>query len=187
MVNFPVVLVCRSVCWWYLRVTEKRVTRVQTWADHRHHRAGRQLPRRVAARQGLRGPRHRPPVSTETSSASTTCRERIQLPPGRPARPALAHRRRQGDQAGRGLQPRGPELRADAAGSSRCSPASSPRSASRGCSRRSAQLAPRDSLLPGVVERDVRQGPRGAADRGRRRSIRAARTAWPRSTATGSR
>ena len=33
------------------------------------------------------------------------------------------------------------------------------------------------ALLPGVVERDVRQGARGAADARRRRSIRAARTA----------
>ena len=30
--------------------------------DHRHHRAGRLVPGRAAAREGLRGPRHRPPV-----------------------------------------------------------------------------------------------------------------------------
>ena len=44
-----------------------------------------------------------------------------------------------------------------------------------------------DPLLPGVVERDVRQGARDAADRERRRSIRAAPTASRSSTATGSR
>ena len=43
---------------------------------------------------------------------------------------------------------------------------------------------PGDPVLPGVVERDVRQGPRGAAERDRRRSTRAARTASPRRTAT---
>ena len=42
---------------------------------------------------------------------------------------------------------------------------------------------PDDPLLPGVVERDVRQGPRGPAERDRRRSTRAARTASPRRTA----
>ena len=31
-------------------------------ADHRHHRAGRQLPGRAAAREGLRGPRRHPPL-----------------------------------------------------------------------------------------------------------------------------
>ena len=46
------------------------------------------------------------------------------------------------------------------------------------------QVDPERPLLPGLLERDVRQGP----DRRRRtrapRSIRAARTAWPRRTAT---
>ena len=43
------------------------------------------------------------------------------------------------------------------------------------------------ALLSGQLERDVRQGGRVAAARDRRRSIRAARTAWRRCTATGSR
>ena len=44
-----------------------------------------------------------------------------------------------------------------------------------------------DPLLPGQLLGDVRQGARGAPDRDARRSIRAAPTGWPRSTATGSR
>ena len=43
------------------------------------------------------------------------------------------------------------------------------------------------ALLPGQQQRDVRQGGRGAADGEHAASTRAAPTAWPRSTATGSR
>ena len=53
--------------------------------------------------------------------------------------------------------------------------------------RGDARGGPGGALLPGVVERDVRQGARGAADRGRRRSTRARRTAWRRPTGTSSR
>ena len=53
--------------------------------------------------------------------------------------------------------------------------------------RGDARGVPGGALLPGVVERDVRQGPRDAAERGRRRSTRARRTAWRRPTATTSR
>ena len=42
-------------------------------------------------------------------------------------------------------------------------------------------------LLPGLQQRDVRQGAGDAAEARRRRSTRAGPTAWPRSTATGSR
>ena len=45
----------------------------------------------------------------------------------------------------------------------------------------------RHPLLPGQQQRDVRQGARGAAERDDAVSTRAAPTAWPRSTATGSR
>ena len=41
--------------------------------DHRHHRPGRLVPRRAAARQGLRGPRHHPPgLDLQHRAASTT-------------------------------------------------------------------------------------------------------------------
>ena len=46
---------------------------------------------------------------------------------------------------------------------------------------------PDDPLLPGVVERDVRQGASRCPRASRRRSTPARPTAWPRSTATGSR
>ncbi len=49
-----------------------------------------------------------------------------------------------------------------------------------------ARGLPAGALLPGQLERDVRQGARDAAERSRRPSIRARRTAWPRSTATSS-
>ena len=45
----------------------------------------------------------------------------------------------------------------------------------------------RDPVLPGVVERDVRQGQEVPQTREHARSTRAAPTAWPRCTATGSR
>ncbi len=45
----------------------------------------------------------------------------------------------------------------------------------------------RHPLLPGAQQRDVRQGGRGPTERAARRSTRAAPTAWPRCTGTGSR
>jgi hypothetical protein len=51
--------------------------------------------------------------------------------------------------------------------------------------RRDPHRRPRDPLLPGQLLGDVRQGAHGAPDEDTR-STRAAPTAWPRSTATGS-
>ena len=53
--------------------------------------------------------------------------------------------------------------------------------------RGAARGLPGGALLPGLVERDVRQGPRDAADRGDAVLPALARTASPRSTATTSR
>ena len=53
--------------------------------------------------------------------------------------------------------------------------------------RGDARGVPRGALLPGVLERDVRQGARGPRRPRRPRSTRARRTAWRRSTATSSR
>ena len=53
--------------------------------------------------------------------------------------------------------------------------------------RGDARGLPRGALLPGVLQRDVRQGARGRRRPRRRRSTRARRTAWRRSTATSSR
>ena len=80
-------------------------------AHHGHHRAGRQLPRGAAAREGLRGARARAPQQLLQHLAHR--------PRPRPARPALRRPRRpeqpgaraRGAPARRGLQPRGAEPR----------------------------------------------------------------------------
>ena len=106
-------------------------------AHHRHHRPGRLVPRRAAARQGL--PRRRrgaPQLARRTSSASPTSSTASSWSPrdlldqtsltdvvrahARPTRSTTSPRRASCRRRGR----------------SRCSPASSPRSASRACSRR---------------------------------------------------
>ena len=55
-----------------------RAAHAQEGPDHRHHRPGRLLPGRAAAREGLRGPRHRPPLlelqHRPASTTSTTTR-----------------------------------------------------------------------------------------------------------------
>ncbi len=156
--------------------------------DHRHHRPGRFLPGRVSARTRVttvHGMVRR--SSTENvSSGLSTLPGRIQLAPGRPARPAVA-----GD-AAREVRPtevynlaaqsfvptsweqpiftgevtavgRHANARRHPAG--RCRASVSTRPAPARCSARSAR------------RRSAR----------RRRFIRAARTAWPRCTATTSR
>ncbi len=61
------------------RIARRRVIRRRSLAKkgthHRHHRPGRRVPRRVPAREGLRGPRHqapRPRCSTPTASTTST-------------------------------------------------------------------------------------------------------------------
>ena len=51
-------------------------------ADHRHHRPGRLLPGRAAAREGLRGARHGPPLLDRD----------VRAPRAHPRRPHAAHR-----------------------------------------------------------------------------------------------
>ncbi len=83
---------------------------------------------------------------------------------GGPARSALAHPRHRRRAAGRGLQPGGDVVRARVVGSA----AADRRVQRPGRDARARGGAPRrpaDPLLSGLVERDVRQGPRGAADR----------------------
>ena len=149
--------------------------------DHRHHRAGRLLPGRAAARQGLRGARPR--------SAARRC---FNTEPDRPPLPRPAR-------AGRAAVPalRRPHRRALAW--SRCCDeiepdevynlgAQSPRArllrqarvhrrrhrrwAPCGCSRRSASRGVEPPLLPGVALGDVRRRRRRRRTR-RRRSTRA--------------
>ena len=131
---------------------------------HGHHGPGRLLPRRAAARQGLRGPRHGPPrVDREVRAHRAPARPH-HAPPGRPARPPLAGRHAARLEARRGLQPRRDVVRRRLL---------DPADADRGVHRRRRHAAarvhprglPRGPLLPGVLERDVRQGARDAADR----------------------
>ena len=65
----------------------------QARPDHRHHRPGRLLPRRAAAREGLRGPRHGPPRLDREVRPHRAPARPDHAAPGRPARPALARRR----------------------------------------------------------------------------------------------
>ena len=119
-------------------------------AHHRHHRPGRQLPRRAAAGQGLRGDRHgaalehrelrahRPPPGPHRSSSPGDLLDEISMINVlRDHRPA------------RGLQPRRPVLRADVV-----EPARAHRRDDRARrdphARRHPHRRPRDPLLPGV-------------------------------------
>ena len=102
---------------------------------------------------------------------------------GRPARSALADPDAGGEPPAGGLQSRGPVLRADLV-----DPARAHRGVHRArrdaLARRDPPRRPGHPLLPGVLERDVRQGARDAADASARRFTRAAPTASPRCTAT---
>ena len=104
------------------------------------------------------------PSAPQSAGASSGCSTGSQLQAGRPARSALADPPDRRSAAARALQPRGDVVRAGVVG-----PAAA---------HRRVQLAGRDArargdppgrhvdpLLPGLVERDVRQGARGAADR----------------------
>ncbi len=127
-------------------------------ADHRRHRPGRLLPRRAAAREGLRRPRRwcaapRPRSSTASSTSataspctratcSTSARSSTRCAPARP----------DGD-----LQPRGDVVRRRV-----LDPADADRRVHRrrrhADARGDARSLPRGALLPGLLQRDVRQG-----------------------------
>ena len=143
----------------------------QTRPDHRHHRPGRLLPGRAAAREGLRGPRHRAPV--------LELQHRPDRPPlpgsaraGRPAVHPLRRPLRLGRSgeaplrtpARRDLPPRRPEPRPGLL--------RHPGVHRRHHGRRHGPAARGDPggrrpapLLPGVLVRDVRRGA-SAAERG---------------------
>ena len=145
----------------------------QRRADHRRHRAGRRLPRRASAGEGLHGARRQAP--------GVFLQHRARRPPvPGPARaraafhPALRgphrrdepHPRGAGGAAGRDLQPRGAEPRGGVVrdpgvhGQRRCARHAAP---ARGHPHPGA--AGQDPLLPGLHERDVRQGARGPPER----------------------
>ncbi len=132
--------------------------------DHRRHRPGRLLPCRAAAREGLRRPRHGPPRLDGEVRADRAHPRPHHPAPGRPARPALAGGRDACLQTSGDLQPRGDVLRrglldpADPDGRVH-------RRRRHADARGDARSLPRGALLPGVLERDVRQGARGSPDR----------------------
>src|SRR3954447_12465233 len=137
----------------------------QVRTHHRDHRPGRLLPRRAAAREGLRRPRHGPPLLDGEVRAHRAPARAGDAPPGRSARRALPDRRDARSRPGRGLQPRRDVVRggvvdpADADGRVH-------RRRRDPDARGDARRLPRRPLLPGVLERDVRQGARDAAERG---------------------
>ena len=106
---------------------------------------------------------------------------------GRPARPVVAHRGRRTGAARRGLQPRRDQLRAALVQAGRAHRGDHrPRRAAHarsGAHRRRHREQP-DSLLPGVVVGDVRQGARDAADRDHAVPPAVARTASRRCSVT---
>ena len=154
--------------------------------DHGNHRPGRVVPGGAAAGEGLRGPRHGPPRLDGEVRAHRAPARPDHPPPGRSARPPQPRRRPPRLQPGRGLQPRRDVVRgglldpADAHGRvhrrRRHAPAGG-----------RARGLPRDALLPGLLERDVRQGAARRRRPRRRRSTRARPTASRRPTATTSR
>ena len=103
--------------------------------------------------------------STETFDRIAHIKDRITLRPGRPARPAVADQAAGGHAARRDLQPGRHVASCRPRGASRCSPASSPAIGVTRAARGHAPVCPQGPLLPGLQQRDVRQGPRGAADR----------------------
>ena len=154
--------------------------------DHRHHRPGRLLPGRAAARKGLRGPRDGPPLLDREVRADRAPARQGHAAPGRPARRALAGGRAPRRPASRDLQPRRDVVRRGLL---------DPADPDRGVHRRrgdadargDARGVPGGALLPSLVQRDVRQGARGAADGVDRVLPALARMASRRPTGTSSR
>ena len=123
--------------------------------------------------------------STETFQRLEHIRDRHHAPHRRPARPALAGRRPARLRARRDLQPRGDVVRGGVVEPARAD-GGVHRRRRHADARGDARGQARGALLPGLLVRDVRQGPGGAADARRRPSTRARPTAWPSATATSS-
>ncbi len=145
-----------------LRTTEPTHGKEST--DHRRHGAGWVVPGGAAARQGLRGDRRRPPPERAQRLAHPAPARPHHAGAGRPARSALAHQGRRVVRAGRVLQPRGDVVRAGVVGSADVDRRVQ-RAGRDSRARGDSQRQPEDPLLSGIVQRDVRAGPRGAADR----------------------
>ena len=132
--------------------------------DHGNHRPGRVLPGGAAAGEGLRGPRHGPPRLDREVRAHRAPARPDHPPPGRSARPPQPRRHPARLQPGRGLQPRRDVVRRGL-----LDPADADRRVHRrrrhAPARGGPRGLPRDALLPGLLERDVRQGARDAPER----------------------
>ena len=115
--------------------------------------------------QGLRGLRHRAPLERAEPVAHRAHPRSHRAEAGRPARPAVAPQDPRRGAAAGVLQPGGDVVRAGVVGSAAADrrvqrPGRDPRA------RGGPPGRHQDPLLPGVVERDVRQGAGGAAERG---------------------
>ena len=114
--------------------------------------------------QGLQGRRHGAPAERAEPLAHRAPARPRHAAARRSARPALAHQGHRRGAARRGLQPGGDVVRAGVVGSADADrrvqlPGRDPHA------RSGPPGEPEDPLLSGLVERDVRQGARSAADR----------------------
>ncbi|CAA9405212.1 MAG: GDP-mannose 4,6-dehydratase, partial [uncultured Phycisphaerae bacterium] len=146
----------------------------QTGPDHGHHRAGRLVPGGAAARQGVRGARHRPPEQLvqhgpDRAPVPGPARDRGQDVPalrGPGRRDGAAGDHHPGE-AGRGVQPRRAVARAGQLrpagvhGAGRRAGDDQPAGGGPGRGRRQAA----GPGVPGEQQRDVREGAGDAADR----------------------
>ncbi len=130
---------------------------------HRHRRPGREPPGRAAARAGLRGLRRRPPRLDRLPEPRRDPRPAA-ADRRRPARPPLARGHAPRGAAARALQPRLGLVRAGLVGRAGADRRVRGRRRDDG-PRGDPPRRPRDPLLPGVVERDLRRAAGGAADR----------------------
>ena len=163
----------------------------RTRAHHRHHRPGRLVPRRAAARQGLRGPRPDPPLELVLDRridhlyhdpherASALFLHYADLTD---SSSLIGHLHR--DQARRGLQPRRPEPREGQLRDARVHR----RHGGMGTLRLLEAIRTADwpiRFYQAGSQRDVRRRSPRRRRRRRRRSTRAARTRSRRSSRTG--
>ncbi len=117
------------------------------------------LPRRAAAREGLRGHRHGAAVvSTENFERIAHLQDRIDARPGRPARPGLADRRCCTSTGPHEVYNLAAQSFVPTRGASRCSPASSPPSASPRMLEAIRIVDPEIRFYQASSSRDVRQG-----------------------------
>ena len=157
------------ICLWLFRDGCRRMVGFsdgygQKCTDYRNHRAGRLLPGRTAARQRLRGVRRGPALQHHQLLAHRAPARSHHAPAGGPARSALADPRHRRSAAAGVLQPGGDVVRAGVVGSA-AADRGIQRAGRHARARSDSPGRPVDPAVPGVVQRDVREGARGPADR----------------------